>query len=326
MTVAALCIMALAAGAHGEDKPQPAAIALTLKTVDGAEVKVPNAECPTVLLFVRADHQPSAQALDQAKMLLKDPKAAQAIVILSGESAPAGAKALAADGKYPWPIVVDGEFALSGQLSVYAWPTTLVIRADGRQVAHLPGVSKSFTQDLEAYLAFASNQIDQAGLEHRLNDHDVVADTDQKIANRHIAVAHRLLDKGMPEQARLELEQGIKHEPNDPELKLAMADVLLVLGQPADALKQIEEIGEKLPAVQLNLARARALVAMKKLDEAKPLLLEIVKLNPDPAEAYYTLGLLYQQQNDAQKSAAAFQAAFEATREGRNLRPTTREK
>ena len=44
-----------------------------------------------------------------------------------------------------------------------------------------------------------------------------------------------------------------------------------------------------------------------------------VKLNPNPAEAYYFLGQVYQQLKQADKAAEAFRMAFEATEAGRRV-------
>ena len=46
---------------------------------------------------------------------------------------------------------------------------------------------------------------------------------------------------------------------------------------------------------------------------------EALKLNPDPAEAHYFLGVAYQRQGQPDKAAASFKAAFEHTPTGKLL-------
>ena len=112
----AVCGMALPPVGRAAD-PSPA-INWTAKTAAGAEVKVPAADKPTVLLFIRAEQPQSHQALKQAATILEG-KAAQVLVVLSGQEAAAQAKALADSAKSPWPMVADTDYAASGKMSVH---------------------------------------------------------------------------------------------------------------------------------------------------------------------------------------------------------------
>jgi tetratricopeptide (TPR) repeat protein len=291
---------------------QPSKVDWSADDVRGQRVKVPSTR-PTVLAFILADQPPSAQALTQIQSVVRDARSAALVIVVSGKDAQTFAQALAQHPKTQWPVVADPDYAASGKLLVHAWPTTLVVSSDGRQIAHVPGVPKSLAKDLDSYLAFAGGAIDEAQLQQRLNGHDMVVDSTTQMASRHLQVAQRLLDKGLPEQARIELERGLKLESDNVPLQLALIDLLLSTGNAsaADWLAKVDE--KKVPPRRLQVLRGRLLIAQGQWDQARALLLQAAMLNPDPAEAYYHLGRVYQHMGNLKEAAEAYRRAFEAT-------------
>ena len=59
------------------------------------------------------------------------------------------------------------------------------------------------------------------------------------------------------------------------------------------------------------------------MDEARTTLLQALRLNPDPAQAYYFLGIVYQHDAAPDKAAEAFRKAYEHTPQGRTIAPDT---
>ena len=114
----------------------PFQIKWSAKDIGGGDVKVP-ADSPTVIAFIRSDQDQSKQALQQIQSAAKQ---ARVIVILSGPTAQTAASDIAKDLPKTWSVVADPEFAASGQMDIHVWPTTLVAKADGTQVAHLAGM------------------------------------------------------------------------------------------------------------------------------------------------------------------------------------------
>src|SRR5258706_11721464 len=107
---------------------------------------------------------------------------------------------------------------------------------------------------------------------------------------------------------------AMKAHPNAARLQIEMARVELVLGEAADAMKVIDAIepGTVHPT-QLNLLRGKALSGQGKWAEAADLLLKATRLNPEPAEAWYELGRVYEHNTDWANAAAAYRHAFETT-------------
>jgi tetratricopeptide (TPR) repeat protein len=324
-------LLALIAGRAGAAEPAAAApqIDWSAKDIRGNDVKVPAANAKaSVVLFVLTDQPQSQQALQQLRATITDQKAAgdvQVLVVVSGQGAVAGATKLSSDAAaVPWPVVPDPEYTASGKLSVHVWPTTVIVRGDGQQVAHLPGLPTTYARDLDGYVAFAAGRIDHAELLHRLGNNGNVLDSTQQMAARHLEVARRLLEKDMPEQANVELQKAIDLKPKSPLLRLSIVDMLLSLNQGPAALQMLDQIQtdqvEGVPAWQIKLIRGRALVASGQWDQAKQVLSDAVKLNPEPAAAYYELGQVLEHQSDWQAAADAYRRAYEATRQ---LRKTT---
>ena len=285
----------------------------------GKPVKIPLASKPTLLMFVRIDQPQSTEAVESTKDAVKDLPNTQVVVILSGKDIAEGAKKkFIADN--PWPVVLDEDYSILGQLHVRVWPTSIVVMPDGAELVRLTGMPTSYVRDLNSYLAFAAGKITADALKQRLSNSGVVADSAQQIAARHLLVSQRLLEKGLVEQAWKEAGEALKLEPKDPRLQQAMARVLLMMDKPVEALAVLDKLELATPANgETKTLRGRTLVALKQWADAKAALDAAVKLNPNPAEAHYFLGQVYQQLKQPDKAAEAFRMAFEATEAGRRV-------
>jgi Flp pilus assembly protein TadD len=122
----------------------------------------------------------------------------------------------------------------------------------------------------------------------------------------------RLLDMGQANEARAELLEGLKNAPQDPALQITCARAYVIVNQPKDAIDVLDKITPgSVPQWQISLIRGRALIALEKWPDAKSVLPEAVKLNPEPAEAHYLMGICYQHDQDWPKAAEEFRLAFE---------------
>jgi thioredoxin-like negative regulator of GroEL len=309
--------------ARAQDKP--AALSWAGTDVSGAKVAVPVAGRISVIAFVRGGQAQSDELLGLLPAALKDAPDLQVLLIVGGENAAEQARSLKQKENARWPIVVDGEFAASGQFNVHVWPTTVVVDPTGNQVAHIAGLSQSCATDLKAYLDFAAHKIDQATLTKSLTSHDVVADNSEQAAARHLQVAKRLIEGRELDAARSQIEQGLKLKPDDASLRLALAKLMLLQNQPKEALSVLDQLPASVaPPWQIGTLRGRALIGLERWDEAKKLLSDCTNLNPDPAEAHYLLGLVYQHENDWTHAAKSFRKAFESMPAGQRMTSTAK--
>lgn len=317
---AASTVLALTFGARTAARETAAPVRIQSRDLSGAEVRVPLADRPTVMLFARADQEQSTRAVDGLKMALQGLPTAQTLVVFSGlESTDASTKLAKT---LPWPSVLDPEYVIAGQLEVSAWPTTVVVADDGHELARLSGLGSTYVRDLNAYLAFATHTIDRAALDLKLGTTGVAADTPEQQAGRHLRIAGQLLAKGAADQALTELDRGLKLVPQDPHLLLLLARVALLQKEPQKALGLLEKVDVRsVDSRAIATLRGGALVALNRAPEAVPVLLPVLRLNPDPCEAYYFLGAAYLQIGESAQAATAFRTAFEHSPTGRMLAP-----
>ncbi len=304
-----LLILTLSSLAFAAEAPK---VQWTARDTSGKDIIVPAADRPTVIAFLRAGQEQSGDAVAAIRDVTSKLPAVQIVVAFSGPNAADAINQFVAAQKIVWPVILDGDYAVSGKMSVHAWPTTLVVAADGTLVAHLGGMSQTFQTDLGAYLDFASGKIDRAALDQRLTTRQVVQDTPQQAATRQYSAATRSLERGKLDQAKTEIEAGLKAVPNDPGLLLMLARVEIKSAQLTKALALLDQLKDSAPAWQLNLLRAEAMIALDRWDDAKLAVGEAVKLNPSPSSAYYLTGLVLSHDKDWEHAADAFRKAYEA--------------
>ena len=300
------CLILLGLRADGGE----AAVGFNAVDVKGTAVNVPQAGQTTVVLFLLAGQPQGAQAIAALEGVVSKAADTRVVAVVGGAEAAGQARQMTSD-KCPWPIVLDGEHVLSGKLGVHAWPTTVVISGDGALVGHLAGQPKAYASNLEAYLEFAAGRLDRAGLERKLANHEAVADTPEQIAERHVQVASRLLQKGLSEQARGELARALALHPKEVSVQVDLADLLLQVGDVAGAGAVLEQMEGGAATARVKVLRGKFLIASGKWDEARALLTSAVQLNPEPAEGLYQLGLVYQHDGDWARAAEAFRKAYE---------------
>jgi len=272
------------------------------------------ADSPSVLVFVRPDQPQSDKAIAQVAASLKDRADLQVTAIVSGEDADTLIKKLA--GKWPFKTAVDAKYDISGKHGVKVWPTTVLLKPDGTEAGHIGGLPASYARDLAAYLQFAEGKITNDELQKQLANTATVGDSPDQKALRHIEVAQRLAQKGSKDAALAELAKAIAFNPAESATRIALARTHLMLGQSAPA----EKILADLPATaEIRTLSGWAAVQAGRWSDAKKLLADAVKLNPQPAEAFYLLGLVATQEKDHAATADYFRKAFEHTPAGRAL-------
>lgn len=288
----------------GVEQTKPADIQASLQSTTGQAINIPTGDKITVLLFYRPGQQQSDEALKQlADILGKRP--VQPLLVISGPPA----------NKQPastYPMIQDADYSLSGKMQVHAWPTTVIVSPKGDVVAHVAGTGPGYALEASTYLAFIAGEINHDTMEQRLASPDEVKDSPAQAAGRHLQVAKKFMARDSFEAALMELDRGLKLDPTSTPLKATKIRVLLALDKADDAKALLPQLdASALPAPQLALVQGMVAAANGDLDNAQRLLLNATKLNPEPAEAWYQLGKVYEQRGDMPKAAAAYKAAYE---------------
>lgn len=300
----------LATGVRGA--PEDQKIAWSGKDIADQAVDVPVAGKVSVLVFAMADQDRSKQAMSRVQGELADVKDAQLIAVVSGDDAAIEAPKLAKDTAWPGATVADTAYKLSGMASVHVWPTVVILDAQGKVVGHIGGLPSTLARDLRAYVDFSTGRINAEQLKAAMADEAYVASHTKQAAARHVEVAHRLIDRQQYEQARRELVRALELSADDSAAQLTLVQLDILQGKADEAIKRLNGIGEAgVAAWRLQILRGHALLVLEQYDQAKAALIEAVKLNPQPAEAYYLLGRCYEEAEQFKEAADAFRAAYE---------------
>jgi tetratricopeptide (TPR) repeat protein len=297
------------------------AISIELTTTTGATLKLPDPVRPTALLFLLPGQPAGARTLADFRECINragPPGSVQVILVVVGSDWKQEAQSLQ-DRKVPFPVVSDPQHQICERFNVHAYPTTAVLTKEGVVVGHLAGSPKDYSVELDAYLAFASGRIDRAGLDQRLRSGNVAVDSPAQMAQRHLQIARRLLGQGLIEQARVELLKAQAIHATDTTTQVLLAEALIDAGDTAAATAALSQVDASTGGPKVGVLRARILIAQDKWSDARDLLTKAIALNPDPAEAYYFLGRVYQHDGEADKAADAYRKAFESTDAGRRL-------
>jgi tetratricopeptide (TPR) repeat protein len=287
--------------AFAQTKPDSASIVLSL----------PQKDQPAAVLFARLDQDQSKAAINQLQSKVPSVAGMQVVVVVSGPTAKDAPESIGAG----WPVLKDADYELAGKLAVHVWPTLVALDSKGAIVGHVAGVSNTFVRDADAYLSAAAGKIDQAELKHRLASEQVVSDSPKEKAARHIELARRMMEDGKLDAARGELKQALLLQPDDASIKLLAATAALDAGASDEAIALVDTIKPgQAPQWQVNVVRLHTLVSLQRWEEAKSLLPETIKLNPDPAEAYYLAGMIYEHDQNFQAAAEAYRKACEMSR------------
>lgn len=282
--------------------------------VGGNRVEVPASDRVCVLLFLQPGQSHSQREMMELRKAVEafDIAGMQIVAVVSGPNA--GRQAASVEAKeWPWPVVLDEQYACSGQFDVHAWPTTVILDKTGKTVAHLPGFARMYTARVEAYLNFAGGKSTRAELDRQLSDFSIVQDSTDEKARQHLLIFDRLFASGRPAEAEVQLQQAHDLAPAAGQIRLHMARAMLLLSQAqaADDLLATLDAAAVGPG-ELALLRGEAAIALERWPEAKRLLLDARQQGISAAETEYYLGLLYLHENDGREAAGCFRKAYEA--------------
>jgi tetratricopeptide (TPR) repeat protein len=289
----------------------PPRIEWSSKDIAGNTASIPAGRV-CVVLFVRAEQEQSDAAIKQAReVIAKSDPQPQVILIVSGPTADQQAQQLRDHAPTGWPIVTDPDFSASGKMDVHVWPTTVVVKRDGTQAAHLPGLPPQYPTEMAAYVEFAGGNISQETLKQRLAAHEVVEESSDSI-DRKLQMASRMLELGNREMAKSLLADVPKSAAKSADEKLSLARLDAMLERSADAIELLDQLPpEDASSSRAKTVRARSLIALGRWNEANPILTELVKQTPISAEAHYLMGLCFQHDQEWAHAAEQFRLAFE---------------
>jgi predicted CXXCH cytochrome family protein len=275
------------------------AINITLTDVAGSPLSIPDDGHVTVVIAMRGDeHRPDRAAAPLAGALEANPDL-PVVLLVVGPDAAAQGQSIMASHDVDWRLVADEDHAVSRELQVRAWPTVLLIRPDGREMARIGGTPVAAAIRLRGYLdALAGSPAHPAVT--------TITDRAARDAAWYLDLATQLRKQGDTPRAEQVLSEALKLHPDRDELKLALAEAKLQLDRPDAALEQIATVPRSAAA---DVLAARALIAMGRWDEAAPLVAAVLAAAPDHRDALFLQGRLREHAGDWQQAAEAYRRA-----------------
>ena len=289
---------------------------LSGRDLQGQPHEIPAAGRPTVVIFVRPGQKQSEIEVSETAQELASSKQLSILGIISGPTDPTLQTDLDAM-HWTWPLLTDPSYTLSGAFQVNAWPTTIIFDSQGKIVGRIAGHPPSLKATLAAYVAYATGATTREEMEEQLTRQQIVQDSANEKAYRHLMVVQDFLTSGRTDDAAAQLRQAQDLTPTSDSARLLMARDMLILGETTQADALLATLDSTTQPGELALLRARSAIATGHWQKAKDLLLQAQAATPDPAtqaETQYWLGILYTHNNDYQEAAQAFRKAYETAR------------
>lgn len=232
------------------------------------------------------------------------------IGVLSGPDANDRLRRRPAEAQAILPIFPDPNFALWGKLGVIAAPTAIVAGADHRVQWIKAGYGYDFIASFHAQLAEAlepSSQVD-ASVEVRTLENA----SERARRTRHLQMARAMAKKGRFEAALRELDRLRALDPNDVEITLEWAEVLVMAGKNEAALKAVAGVDADSESDQARvlLISGWARRQMGQIDVAESLLTRALVLAPESARALYELGRIHESRGDLPQAVSFYRRAL----------------
>ena len=186
-----------------------------LRALDGGRQHVAGkGAAASVLVFVRAGHQHSLDALRELASREGQLRGVRWVAIASGDTSLREARELAAAAGVRMPLLLDDGDALYGKLAVKLHPTVFILDRGGRLAAREPFRQINYLDRVVARIRFTLGEITQAELA-RAEDPESSADRPDEagIARRQALFARRLLEVGQLAQAMAEVQKSLMTAP-----------------------------------------------------------------------------------------------------------------
>ncbi|HVU90274.1 MAG TPA: tetratricopeptide repeat protein [Pirellulales bacterium] len=167
----------------------------------------------------------------------------------------------------------------------------------------------------------AKQRLAKQDIEGALESFNAAAKAHSELPNGRVQLANVYFSINRPREARAQLEKGITDFPNDPETYLVMAEIALREGRWTDAgllsergvglLKGFKGDADKKKDLMTRAFLGAAMTAQQheRWEDARKLLAELIKANPDSAAAHYRLGQVLFEMDKEKDAYAELQAA-----------------
>jgi tetratricopeptide (TPR) repeat protein len=257
LLLAALLLAPLGAAHAHADVGTPVAD-VELKTAAGGKERLLSQKAKvTAVVFVRTGQERSADALRAMARCEQElaGKPVRFVAVVSGDTVPADAQAMAAEAGVRMPVLVDEKDALYEKMGVRNHPVIFLLDAKSRIASFEQYRQIEYCQVIQARIRFLLGEIDQAALDRVLSPPEATmpGDDARDVSTRDVNLGRRQLKIKQYDKALASARKALEKAPSAAAFAL-IGDVYAAQGNCPNALKQYEQALKLDPAEQAALA------------------------------------------------------------------------
>lgn len=306
---AAMALMGLRPGDPAPD--------FQVTTLDGKEISLTNLKGKTAILaFWKRGQGSSEKTLADLERIYQEYKAKGVIVVaINADNAPEQEiRRIGSAQNLSYPLARDEGLKAYGRFGVMVLPTTLVIGPEGKLEYYRSIHPRDFYAQIRGYVRLLLGEITQAQLEKELYPRKIPEESPaRKKAKRYLTLGRTLMDRGLEEKARQELEKAVRADPSFLEPHILLARLYLQGEEVTKAMAELDQALELDPhSKEAKLLQGIAYAARGEDSQAISVLEGLLKNSPKPLpEAYYQIGKIYQKQNKTSQALEMYRRALE---------------
>lgn len=288
-----------------------------IRTIDGEEITLSKLKGKVVILvFWKRGQDYSEKTLADLERIYQEYRDRGTTVLgFNADKAPeAEIKSIGTTQKLSYPLASDAELEVYGRFGVTVVPTTLLIGPKGKLAYYRPIYSREFHSQVRGHVRLVLGEITGAQLDAELYPQQVAQKSAaRKKAKRYLNLGRMLLDLGMKEKARQELEKAAQADPSLLEPHILLARLYLEANEVGKAMAEVEQALKLDPgSKEAKLLQGIAYANQGEDDLALSVLQGLVENNPKPPpEAYHQIGKIYEKQNKTSQAQEAYHKAKE---------------
>jgi tetratricopeptide (TPR) repeat protein len=268
---------------------------------------------PAVVVFWRPQQEMSLEALRDLEALL-DELGAQRLAVLAVDSARSSAQevqsALAGEN-LSYPVALDPQRALYGQVGVIVSPTSFLLDADGVHRFKIASHPHQYRQVVRARLRYLLGDIDEKQMSQEIEPTVLKIDHDLASAWRMYNLGRKLQGEGKPDEAIGMFEKAVSQYPSLAEARCALGFMRLASGDVEAAAGHFQTALTHQPDAPIaRLGQAAVLARTQRLEQAEQVLLSLLGHRSIAVRVRYELGRIYRARGEDSMAATFFEDAL----------------
>jgi peroxiredoxin/predicted negative regulator of RcsB-dependent stress response len=288
-----------------------------LRAIDGQEITLQDLKGKVgILAFWRREQKNSQEALRDLEKIYQELKDKEIMVLaINGDRAKdQEIKEVGVSYGLSYLLAGDEERNVYKDFGIIVLPSTIIIGPEGKLEYFTPIHPNNFFDRVRGGIRVLLGEITPDQLEAELYPKKLPERTEaRKKAIKHLNLGRVILKSGSQERAIAEIEKSIQADPQFLDPHILLVRLFLKDKDITKASKELDQARQLAPDSKEVKLLEGIIFALRGEDaKALELLEEIVKLNPKPpAEAYYYIGKVYQNQNKIEQAMESYRKALE---------------